>query len=350
VSRLEAVATGLYFPTPPRVAHAITGHLTVAPHAGRQTIRLLDPCAGTGEAAALVARALGATSFGIELNTDRALAARARLNHVLVTSAFAVRLANGAFSLLFLNPPYDQDDEKRRLEHAFLTAVTRVLCPGGILVFLIPQARLCISARFLAAHYTRFSAYRFPDPEFAAFRQMVLLAERRPAPTNNPAAQAQLETWATSTLPPLPDIAEQALLAVPSVSPGDILFTPLAFDPELAAQDARRSGVWVQPAFADQIWPMEDRPVRPLMPLRRGHLALLIAAGLLDNVVLPHRGRRLLVKGRVHKEFVSEETDEGNVDIEREILRTSIVVLDLGSGAIEVLDDGSDQADIPQAA
>jgi tRNA G10 N-methylase Trm11 len=69
-------------------------------------MRLLDPCAGTGEAAATLAHALGAESYGIELNEQRALACRDRLDHVLATSAFSVRLANGAFSALLLNPPY----------------------------------------------------------------------------------------------------------------------------------------------------------------------------------------------------------------------------------------------------
>ena len=41
---------------------------------------------------------------------------------------------------MLLNPPYDHDDQKRRLEHAFLTSLTRALCPGGLLVFIIPQA------------------------------------------------------------------------------------------------------------------------------------------------------------------------------------------------------------------
>ena len=349
MSRLEAVASGLHFPTPARVASMVADHLAVAPHAGRQTIRLLDPCAGNGEAAGLIAGVLGATSFGIEINTERAIAARTRLDHVLASSAFSVRLANGAFSLLFLNPPYDQDDDKRRLEHAFLTSITRAVCPRGVLVFLIPQARLSVSARFLAAHYTGFRAYRFPDPEFAAFRQMVLLATRRHAATADPSAQAQLGAWSTLTLPPLPDVADEPLV-VPAVSAGEILFAPLAFEPRLAAVEARRCGVWVQPAFADQVWPAEDRPVRPLMPLRRGHLALLIAAGLLDNVVLPHRGCQLLVKGRVHKELVPVEADQLNVQIEREVLRTSVVVLDLRTGAIEVLDDSAEQSDDCMAA
>jgi hypothetical protein len=44
---------------------------------------------------------------------------------------------------------------------------------------------------------------------------------------------------------------------------------------------------------AVQLWPPDERPVGPLMPLRRGHLALLIAAGILNNVVLEQGGDRV---------------------------------------------------------
>jgi predicted RNA methylase len=153
---------------------------------------VLDPCAGTGEPAAALARALGAESYGIELNGERAAQCRAHLDRLLATSAFSVRLTHGAFSCLWLNPPYDADDEKRRLEHAFLTGLSRALCPGGVLVFLIPQARLAVSARYLAAHYTGFRAYRFPEPEFAAFGQMVLLATKKPHAIPDSDAQTRL--------------------------------------------------------------------------------------------------------------------------------------------------------------
>src|SRR5947207_2319566 len=157
MSRIESVAKGGYYPTPPRVAEAIARHLTAAGE-GKRVLRLLDPCAGTGEAAATIARALGAESYGIELNGERAADARIRLDHVLAISAFSVRLANGAFSCLMLNAPYDLDEEKRRLEHAFLTSLTRALCPGGALIYLVAQRRLAVSARYLAAHYGGFLA------------------------------------------------------------------------------------------------------------------------------------------------------------------------------------------------
>lgn len=82
---------------------------------GAWMIRALDPCAGTGEALAVIASALGAETYGSELHDGRAKAASERLDRVLHTSAFSTRLAHGAFSLLFANPPYDQDTETRRL-------------------------------------------------------------------------------------------------------------------------------------------------------------------------------------------------------------------------------------------
>ncbi len=230
MSRIESRAKAGYYPTPPRVADAIARHLAPAPAGGRGTIRLLDPCAGTGAAAARLAPALGAESFGVELNEARASEARAILDHVLTSDAFAIRVANQAFSALFLNPPYDDSwDEQRRLEHAFLTGLSRTLARGGLLVLLIPQRRLDLSARYLASHYAEHAAYRFPDPEWADFGQIVLFARRRTEVRHDGAAEAQLREWARD-MPrrpcpirrptPARRSASRPCRAVPSSSPG----------------------------------------------------------------------------------------------------------------------------------
>ena len=74
------------------------------------------------------------------------------------------------------------------------------------------------------------------------------------------------------------------------------------------------------------------------MPLRRGHLAVLIAAGFLNNILLEAGGRRVLVKGRTYKETIPVESDDPDVEIERQVLRTSVVALDLRSGESEVIE------------
>jgi len=342
MTRIESIARAGYFPSPPRVVAAIARILEASPPGGLRVIRLLDPCAGMGDAAAQVGASLGAATYGIELHTDRANVARSQLDHVLVTSAFSVRVANGAFSCLYLNPPYDQETEQRRLEHAFLTAFTRVLCPSGVLVFIIPQRQLAVSARYLASHYQQLAVYRFPDPEFAAFGQIVLFARRKNPPGYDARAQAQVEAWSVGDPPPLPDDPTESVSYPPPPQPaGDILFASLFFDTDQAADEARQRGVWSQSQLVDQLWPAGVRPVRPLMPLRRGHLALLIAGGLLNNVVLRQGGRHVLVKGRTYKELVEIDSDDDRVVVEREVLHTSVTVLDLDTGVLETIRQGA---------
>ncbi|HXH23570.1 MAG TPA: DUF6094 domain-containing protein, partial [Dehalococcoidia bacterium] len=152
--RLEAVANAGYYPTPPSVVERIAALVRPARPTSRQTVRLLDPCCGAGAALRQFSDAVGGETYGIEIERQRAKEARNALDRVLHASAFAVRLAHDAFSCLWLNPPYDHDDESKRLEHAFLTAMTRALVPGGLLVLIVPQKRLAISARYLGGHYT----------------------------------------------------------------------------------------------------------------------------------------------------------------------------------------------------
>ena len=122
------------------------------------------------------------------------------------------------------------------------------------------------------------------------------------------------------TIPPLPD--------------GDVLFTTRTVDPIAAAAEARRSGLWASAGINDALWPRGDARTRPLMPLRRGHMAMLVAAGFLDNLCLEAEGRRILVKGRTTKEMVLvEETPE--TETWREQLRTTVVALGLDDGEID---------------
>ena len=63
-------------------------------------------------------------------------------------------------------------------------------------------------------------------------------------------------------------------------------------------------------------------------------MAMLVAAGFLDNLVLESEGSRVLVKGRTAKQMILAE-DRPEKEVYREQLTTTVVALDLGSGAIE---------------
>jgi tRNA1(Val) A37 N6-methylase TrmN6 len=76
--------------------------------------RWLDPCCGEGTAPISLFQALGGQTYGIELDAEWSEEARAKLDHVRQGDCAAHRLPKGkqaGISALFLNPPYDQDDE-----------------------------------------------------------------------------------------------------------------------------------------------------------------------------------------------------------------------------------------------
>ena len=340
--RLAAQAKGGYYPTPDLVVdlvadliHIPTGYY----YRNRETLRILDPCCGAGDALErLVERlrrpdAVPIETFGIELHRDRAEEAEKRLDYVLAADLFATSIANGAFGLLYLNPPYDFDGEQKRAEHAFLTQTTRYLADAGLLVFIVPRQRLAVSARYLSTHYGRMRCWAFPDPEREVFDQVVLMGYRKADPVPDAAAESMVLEWAVGVPEPLRSqpYTDYSPATTPS---GDILFTTRTVDPVAAAAEARRSGLWANTEITDTLWPARDNRTRPLMPLKRGHMAMLVAAGFLDNLVLEGDDRRILVKGRTSKEMVLVE-DAPEKEVHREKLTTTVVALDLGDGRIE---------------
>ena len=271
----------------------------------------------------------------MELHRDRAEQAGRLLDRALAADLFQTSIANGAFGLLLLNPPYDYDSEDKRTEHAFLVHCTRYLAEGGLLVFIVPRQRLGVSARYLASHYGRLACRAFPSPEREVFDQVAVLGYRRAEPAPDPRALAQIMAWAEGESEPEPLGADGYPFYTPAPTPGgEVLFTTRTVDPVAAAAEARRSGLWTSAEVTDALWPAGDARARPLMPLRRGHMAMLVAGGFLDNLVLEAGERRVLVKGRTRKEMVlAEETAEA--DVYRERLATTVVALDLASGAID---------------
>lgn len=347
MARLEGIAKAQFYPTPPSVVERVAALIRPAQPSNRRAVRLLDPCCGAGDALRQFADAIGGgETYGVEIEQDRASEARRALNNVIAGSAFATRIASEAFSGLWLNPPYDQDEGGRRLEHSFLTTLSRPLAPDGLLVYIVPQARLAQSARYLSAHYEDLRCYRFQDPEYNPFRQCVLLARKQKVQAVAPGLRATIEDWASGEISVLPEPGTVGpFFDLPSLRAGTVIFASQFVEPEEAAAEARQRGLWANPALVERLWPAEERTVRPLMPLRRGHLAVMVAAGFLNNIVLDDGEHRVLVKGRVTKVSRPVEAADPDVDVTREFLRTSVVMLDLKTGVFEQIDQGGDLAE-----
>ena len=101
--RLAAQAKGGYYPTPDRVVDMIADLIETPSIYGNngQTLRILDPCAGAGDAVARLAERLDrpntvpVETYGVELHRDRAQEAEKLLDRALAADLFATSKRTG---------------------------------------------------------------------------------------------------------------------------------------------------------------------------------------------------------------------------------------------------------------
>jgi len=328
--RLEAQAKAGFYPTPPEVVEIITTWI------GEKTPglrRLLDPCCGTAEPAAHIAAAAGCDAYGVEINKERAQVAQKILTKVVAGNLFSVRARPEGFSILYLNPPYDFDQEDGRTELSFLKHTVPYLAPKGLLLLVVPQKRITTRiARVLSAYFEDLKARKFPADEFQAFGQIIIAGLKKMRAEIDGEVLESLSQIASVDLPEMR--RKEFSFSVPAVGK-DFFIRSSEFGPDELAEELKASSLWEDPALGLLAEEDQTRPsIQPLMPPRKAHLAMLIAAGLINNQILEANGRRLLIKGTAKKviDRFEEETEKGIKITERERIVTQINAFDLKTG------------------
>jgi hypothetical protein len=309
-----------HYPTPARVVELIRNYLVFPPG----QFSSLDPCCGEGDALAALVAETSAITYGVELDHQRAEQSNGRLCHVLRCGIEETRIQHRSCSLLLLNPPYDEltleeeaDAKTERQERAFLRMTVPYLIRGGVLVYIIPQNRMDKAiARLLASRFEHIHVLRFPDPEYADFRQIVVFAVRKTDNNLDEQEALRLQSIPKMELPPLPEKAEIGY-AIPASAPVT-LFRSTLIDPEDLRKHMAQSALWKR--FAALTTRSELRIPRPPLPLHSGHLGLLLAAGKLDGIMGTGEDSHL-VKGSVRKITTVLQEIKGEVLEERELDR-----------------------------
>lgn len=348
MARIESVAKAGYYPTPQRITETLCEALTRPFHRRRAKTgaRIIDPCCGLGEAAAALAQKAAdldmvPATYGIELSQQRARAARAVLGDVMHADYFHTTIARDAFDIVFLNPPYDLESEHdgvRRSETAFLKrSVHHLKKVTGLLVYIIPRHALADSASTLSREFKGIHVLSFPEPEVQNFNQVVVTATRKPDPFPDPDTTEYLRqvAWDMEEPPCITDPPEKWRIALPAEGhdPGPVLFASQRIDLNAALSEVNKSGILAAPSVAERFWPTGQTHTRPALPLRQGHIALMTAAGFLDNQVLPGQNGQdpIIIKGRTYKEsVVTASTKTSSTDTE--VMRTTIRSLNLTTG------------------
>jgi predicted RNA methylase len=328
--RLEAQAKAGFYPTPSKVVDIIKTWIGEKMPGPR---RLLDPCCGTGDPAAQIATAAGCDAYGVEINTDRAKTAKNLLSKVVAGNLFSVRARPGAFSILYLNPPYDFDAEDGRTELSFLKHTLPYLTPRGLLLFVVPQRRITTRiARVLSAYFEDLRVRKFPADEFQSFGQIVITGLKKARAEINGDVLASLIQIQSMDLPDMH--RKEFSFTVPAAG-RDFFIRSAEFGSDELAEELKASPLWKEPALGLVEEDEQTRPaLQPLMPPRKAHLAMLIAAGLINNQILEANGKSLLIKGTSKKAIdrFEEETERGIKITERERIVTQINAFDLKTG------------------
>ena len=317
-----------YYPTPERVVEQIRKCLSFP----REPFTVLDPCCGEGLALEQLVTGTQALTYGVELDQHRAGEAESRIQNVLKCGIEETRIARQSCSLLFLNPPYDEatleedaDTKTERQEKAFLRMTVPYLMPGGVLVYIIPQTRLNRGiARLSASRLETVQVFRFPDPEYDDFKQVVVFGVRKRGNSLDESLALKLQKVPNRKLKPLLDPAT-APYPVPPSAPLK-LFRSTVIDPAAMEKQMVQSPLWRK--LQAMTMKNEMQVPRPPLPLHSGHLGLLLAAGKLDGVVGEGPDRHV-VKGKVTKVVSKVEEYKGEVLEQRELDRyvVSIKVL-----------------------
>ena len=312
--------------------------------------RLLDPCAGEGTAASILAKALNCQSWGAELSPARAALAAEKMDRLFNTPWGSCHLTSESITLLFLNPPYSHDrlGDQKRLELEFLKSTTPKLMRGGVLIYIVPHPLLrdLDVASHLAGYYENIRIYRYPD---TGFNQVIVLAIKRvkyKIPSHEEVHQVQ--AWTDVEPPMLVEVEEPLYELLPAIDKGSggqpIRFSRLDWQPEEIVDATQKRGLQSSKEWLDLLNPSRGlgELKQPVMPLKKGHIAMLMASGMMGTLRLTDEdGKPMLVKGRVVKvtEKVEENTDKkGNVT--SEIFRDRFVstVAILRQSGIEIID------------
>ena len=349
-----------YYPTDEPVIEAIQSYITPAPNRAR----LFDPCAGEGLAASLLGKELNCETWGVELSPERAAKAEQVLDKVYQAPWQACFLTDESISCLFLNPPYEYDrfDDQKRLELEFLKTTTSKLARGGLLIYIIPQRILGMPevVRWVVGHYENIRIFRFPDGLFDKFQQVVVFATRRTvykAPMESEfGAIMALANQPMEPLMPVPQPLYELLPApIRGANSRPVVFKRMDWEPEEVVEATQKLGVQTTAEWLDLIQPSRAlaQLTQPVMPLKKGHVAMLMASGMMGTVRLTdEEGRPMLIKGRVVK--VVEKTEEAdskdlNVVVETYKDRFVTTVAVLKQDGVQIIQDVKGLSDFMKA-
>jgi len=297
---------------------------------GGNNTRVLDCQCGEGDALRTLARYWECATYGL----DDPLPGLSSIGttQVLRGGLTSTKISEASMSAVLVWLPGDRRSLAAREPTALVQRAAEVCRWGGLLVFIgSPEV---FDQGLLTAALRRMDdvllARSWPwAPE------LVLMGRRTDGPTGGLRPKDLLDRIGRGTMAVLEECPSPRY-RLPYTS-GQLIFSPAALTYGDALEAARREGVWTQERFTPVLFRRPAREVRPAMPLRRGHLGLLVAAGAFGTLLLRRGGRRLLLRGRTYKRTATSGEADRGARVSTEAFATDAAVLDLEAGRLHLL-------------
>jgi hypothetical protein len=325
--RLTSIEKGGYYAFPDEHLPAVASLFAPASGDGK----LLDPCAGEGHALQHLTEAWGLTPYANELDTERGAACQSRFGPIQAVQGdlYTLRASLGSFSAVWCNPPYswEADSEEKRRELSMMKHAWKWVQPGGYMLWVVYAHHVTPdAAAFLAKHSQNVDIWRIPGLHLGEYVHVVVVAQEG-QPSDDPALFAQ-HILQDAADPRALTVQDTPLYVFPQAqTKRRFVFAPQVITPELALQAVQAAGAQFGAGFQRLLEP--PPPIEsghPVVRPRGGQLALILAAGLFNGIVVQTEQGRAAVRSTVEpiEQLVEgadiDESDESTT--EREVYRT----------------------------
>ncbi|XZE35323.1 DUF6094 domain-containing protein [Pirellulaceae bacterium SH501] len=292
--RLEAQAKSGYYPLDLAIVPHIASKIECSSKA-----TIFDPCCGKGDAVLAIAEAVGidpANVYAAEMDEGRHAEAKTRIQNCFGPVDWLESPSCGNASIFYVNPPFDDElGGGGRVEWRFLQKIANQATQGSILIAILPKrtAESWRTFEVLSRYYDRLRCA--PYPFEAKFSEWVVFGVRRKF--DGRADWGVFEsTYCCKSIDLIPpySAADGGCVRVEKR-----FYTPQEIE------------VAIRGSKADEILKLghatESRQIVPPMRLSKGHIALLLASGMLDGIVEPPGEKPHVVRGSTRK-IVTEST------------------------------------------
>ncbi|KQN96854.1 DUF6094 domain-containing protein [Paenibacillus sp. Leaf72] len=341
MARLESEAKGGFYPTPEVEMELILKRVKATEG---DTVSILDPCAGNGDALKQIQTHLHLfntkpITYGIEIEKTRAEAAADKIDHVIACGYEESRMSHDAFSMLYLNPPF-MKYRGGRAETIFLRDLTMpegYLSIGSLVILNIPQHVLSDVAKLIASRLEDVKVYRFTDANFDQYEQVIVYGYRKP-PGQGSSQEIESEMTALSKVHPsmIPELSYPDWDDIHYVVPAqkrevDIFSTTIVSYENAAIETDFLSRVFAQ---VEDVHLQTGAIRQPAMPLKITHQVQAIQSGALPE----HMGTHLLVAKdeSVHTKTIEVDEETGKSKQIEHFKRKSIIRTFTANGHIDL--------------